>query len=120
MKKISFEEHLDSLASNYGEDYSLVPTTDEIFQGSYKIEMPMSITQEYATATVALAQLETAWAKFKSKPNVIVDQYLNNFLKFLAHRRPEINMAFRQKLALTGITFRDNKLYNAHFNDQKP
>jgi hypothetical protein len=29
-------------------------------------------------------------------------------------------MAFRQKLALTGITFRDNKLYNAHFNDQKP
>lgn len=120
MPKVSFEEHLDKLAEHYGEDYSLVPTTDEIFQGSYKIEAPLTISQEYATATVALHQLKAAWEKFKCKPNVIVDQYLNNYLKFLGHRTPEIHMVFRQQLALLDITFKDNRLYNAHYNDHKP
>lgn len=119
-KRVTFEEHLDKLAENYGEDYSGAPTVDEIFQGSYKLEAPLSVIQAFSIAGIALEQLEAAWKKFGSKPNVIVDQYLNNYFRFLGHQPVEIGTVFRQKAVVAGITFKDDRLYSQHFNDRKP
>lgn len=103
MKNITFEEHLDKLAESYGEDYSGAPTVDEIFQGSYKLEAPLTVIQAFNIAGLALVQLEASWKKFGSKPNVIIDQYLGNFHRFLDHQPVEISTVFRRKAEDAGI-----------------
>lgn len=106
MKKITFEEHLDKLAESYGEDYSGVPTVDEIFQGSYKTRRPLSVVQSYAVSQSVWNQVQSAWQRFGSKPNVIVDQYLLNFYKFLTKQPIEILVAMDRIISASDIKFK--------------
>jgi hypothetical protein len=107
MKKITFEQHLDKLAEHYGEDYSKVPTVDQILQGSYRSRRPLTITQSYTTSQLVFAHILTMWAKFGSKPNVIVDQYLLSFYKFLSRQPVEILVAMDRVISQSEVTFKE-------------
>src|ERR1700710_1749521 len=95
--------HLEELYEVHKPDLNNIAKPDEILMGISSVDQVLTFDQTFALATNTFEELVKIWKQHGCKSNILIENKILNFMKFLDTLIPEFNIFYTKRLIDEGL-----------------